>query len=74
MGVFSYKKIILFERLLFDICSKFLFRDFKYLPTYINFLNTNYFQDFDDITSKSLALILEDMGQPEAASIVKRYI
>ncbi|XP_045446930.1 nuclear factor NF-kappa-B p110 subunit [Melitaea cinxia] len=33
-----------------------------------------HLRDFDDITSKSLALILEDMGQPEAASIVKRYI
>ncbi|CAH2105466.1 unnamed protein product [Euphydryas editha] len=33
-----------------------------------------HLRDFDDITSKSLALILDDMDQPEAASIVKRYI
>ncbi|KPJ18966.1 Nuclear factor NF-kappa-B p110 subunit [Papilio machaon] len=28
----------------------------------------------DDITSKSLALLLEDMGQKEAASVIRRYL
>ncbi|KAH9640397.1 hypothetical protein HF086_018063 [Spodoptera exigua] len=28
----------------------------------------------DDISSKSLAMILEDMGQTEAANVIRRYI
>lgn len=33
------------------------------------------FQDSrDDISSKSLAMILEDIGQTEAANVIRRYI
>lgn len=45
-----------------------------YREAYYNNLIIYFQESRDDITSKSLAMILDDIGQAEAAAVIRRYI